>query len=172
MLTLALSLTALAALVDLRSGRIPNAITYPAIVFGLLLGLWPGGVGELGLGDRALGLALGFVPAFVLFVGGVLGGGDVKLLAAVGAIVGYPLVGEVLAYSCLVGAAIAIGVLVWKARLGDTLRGIAATAGMTWLGETAPPVPARDLRIPLGAAIFGGTVWTLVGPALGVALIG
>ncbi len=169
MLWLALALASVAALIDVRSGRIPNAITYPAIALGLALGLAPGA--DPGLGARGLGLAVGFGPSFALFLAGVLGGGDVKLLAALGALVGFPAIVEVLLYSGLAGAVIGLGVLVWNGRLAATLHGMAAIAGMASLGQRPPPVPARDLRIPLGAAICTGVAWTLAAPVWGVGLV-
>ena len=69
---------------DLRTRRIPNALTFPAAAAGLALALaeggWPGG------GWALAGLLAGgalFLP-FVIF--GYVGAGDLKLLAAAGSI--------------------------------------------------------------------------------------
>src|SRR3954447_22625979 len=86
-ITLILLVTA-TALFDLRSGKIPNALTYPACIFGLGLSIAEGG--GLGLTNSLAGLAVGFLPFFVLYLSGGLGGGDVKLMAAVGALMGFP----------------------------------------------------------------------------------
>ncbi len=68
---------------DLRTGRIPNALTYLAIAAGLVWGLWPGA--HPSVGARVVGLLVAFVPAFALFLVRSIGGGDVKLVGAVGA---------------------------------------------------------------------------------------
>lgn len=73
----ALLLASAAAFFDLRTGRIPNAVTLPAIALGLLL---PDG--------SALGaLTCAALPLW-LFLRRHLGGGDVKLLVALGALLG------------------------------------------------------------------------------------
>ena len=57
----------------------------------------------------------------VLVLAGGTGGGDAKLLAAIGAIDGYPLIIDVLFYSFLVGGAMALTVAIWQGRLWATL---------------------------------------------------
>ena len=52
------------------------------------MGLVPGT--EIGPGPRLAGLGVAFLPSFALFLAGVLGGGDVMLLAALGALLGLP----------------------------------------------------------------------------------
>src|SRR5438132_1059179 len=71
---------------DLRTRRIPNALTFGAALLGLVFHAVIGGVSGFGssLGGLATGLAI-FFPIFAL---GGLGGGDVKLLACIGAWVG------------------------------------------------------------------------------------
>ena len=83
------SLLVLLAWLDLRSRIIPNAIVYPALL--LAVGLSPAGPGpgfpeslEGGVGTLAAWSAVR-----VLSRGG-LGGGDVKMAALVGAVVGWP----------------------------------------------------------------------------------
>lgn len=77
---------AAAAWCDVRERRIPNVLT----VGGLLLALVIGGVqaGLAGLAAAAVGAALGLLVGLPVFLLGGLGGGDVKLLAAVGAFLG------------------------------------------------------------------------------------
>ena len=72
-----------AAIWDLRTGRIPNLLTIPVFLAGLLWSTWNGGgLGLLvGVGSALL-LAL---PCFLLFVYAGGGAGDVKLLGALGA---------------------------------------------------------------------------------------
>lgn len=81
-----------AAVCDARTGLVPKALTYGGMAAGLLLwtvaGLaregWPGAAAHLVA--ALVGCAAGYVPYAVIFAAGGLGGGDVKLMAAVGAI--------------------------------------------------------------------------------------
>jgi prepilin peptidase CpaA len=77
---------ALCAAIDYRSKRIPNWLTVPAAVSGLIYSaLFPSGIGLLGsLAGFAVGLSLLLVP-WLLGGGGM---GDVKMLAALGAWLG------------------------------------------------------------------------------------
>lgn len=91
-----LALLIAAAVIDLRERRIPNPLVAVLLLGGLGHSAWHGGLG--GFGDAWLGLLLGFVLTFPAFVLRAVGGGDVKLLAGVGAWFGP---GGVLAVFCL-----------------------------------------------------------------------
>ena len=77
-------LLVLCAYWDVRYRRIPNWATLPGVALGLgLNGLF---LGWQGMKESGLGLLVGFGALVVLFVLGWMGGGDVKLMAAVGAL--------------------------------------------------------------------------------------
>jgi len=63
---------------------------------------------RVGWFDLFLGLAVGFAAGAILFALGGLGGGDVKLLAALGAILGFKGELGVLFYMALAGAVLAL----------------------------------------------------------------
>ena len=88
-ITLALLIAFSAAVNDYRKFQIPNKITYSAMLTGLLWhSLSPYGHGLL----TALGgIAIGFLSLAPFFVVGGRGGGDVKLMMAIGAVLGVPL---------------------------------------------------------------------------------
>ncbi|MFT5284743.1 MAG: prepilin peptidase CpaA [Planctomycetota bacterium] len=111
---------------DVATRRIPNALTYPAIILGLLfngalpllLSKFDLSTAEIFLGasgtiDCIQGFGLCATIGIVSFIARGLGGGDVKLLAAVGAIIGFHGVVAVL-FNTLIVAAL-IGVINWVA---------------------------------------------------------
>ena len=118
---------------DLRHRRIPNVLSLFGIIAALALHCQSDGLHGLaaGLGGAAVGF-LCFVP-FYLLRG--MGAGDVKLLAAVGAILGPQ--GAVLAalFSLLAGGFTAIGYVLWQA---------ARASAIAWVreGVTAVSVSA------------------------------
>ena len=75
-----------AVITDLRSYRIPNWLTVPAMACGLLIHTLINGTGGLVVGLEGLGLGLGLFLIFYLLGG--MGAGDVKLMAAVGSFLG------------------------------------------------------------------------------------
>ena len=81
-----LTIASLACVTDLRTRRIPNVLTFGAALAGLLYQFVSGGID--GLGHAALGWLVGAVIFILPFALGGLGGGDVKLLAALGAWLG------------------------------------------------------------------------------------
>lgn len=81
-----LVLVATAAIWDFRQNRIPNWLTLSAIPAGIIWNTWMGGF--LGLQMSVAGFAVGFGMLFILFATGGGGGGDVKLMGALGAWVG------------------------------------------------------------------------------------
>jgi prepilin peptidase CpaA len=91
---------------DLSKRRIPNVLTLPAVVIGLILGLVGGGWEGLLLAFAGMlvGLGLMFLPYYL----GGMGAGDVKLMAAVGALFGFPAVIDIFLYTALAGGAVAL----------------------------------------------------------------
>lgn len=85
---------------DVRHGRIPNLLNAAAILCGLLIGFVGNGTG--GLASSIAGSLLGLSILLVPFLLKMVGGGDVKFLAAAGALVGW----RILWMSFLAGAAI------------------------------------------------------------------
>jgi prepilin peptidase CpaA len=116
-----------AGFTDARWRRIPNWLTYPAVPIAILLHTlasgWPGA--KLSLLGTALGLA--FLLLFGLLR--ALGGGDGKLVAAMGAFFGPTGLLYVLVYTLLISGLMALVLVIWKRRLGKTLRNAAGLAG-------------------------------------------
>lgn len=89
MLTLSLltiSLVAIATICDLRSREIPDWISLVMLGFGLTASI--SGLSGLSISQSLLGLTLGFALTAPLFYLGGIGGGDVKLVSALGSLLG------------------------------------------------------------------------------------
>lgn len=163
----ALALVTVAALFDVASHRIPNVLTYSSWLLGLVLGLWSGGM--VGLESAILGFAAAFFPMLLMFIGGSLGGGDVKLMGGVGALLGFPAGLNALISSILVGGFLAAIVLLWQGRLFPILR-YAASRGWSMVYPAhvpGGPPPERKDAFPFGVAIALGTYLTIISLQLG-----
>ena len=164
----------LAAVSDLRERRIPNALTFPVFVVGLIWSAWFGGLAGLAesAGASAL-LALPYIILFV-FVGG--GAGDAKLMAAIGAWLGFRQGLTVFACVAIVGGIMAIAKALARKRLKFVLTSVFVSfyglilylvthRTMKLADEQTEIKQSGELDIPYGVAIFagvcagGGIVW-------------
>ncbi len=157
-------LVSVAAVVDLATRRIPNALFVCGTGLGLGLSIWYGGTaGALGsLAGFALGLAL-LTPGFAL---GMTGGGDVKLVAAIGSLLGARLILYAVLLYLLSGLvwALAFGIYAWKARgaappfvrYRAMLRTLWATGQVAYVPPRADEAMAA--RVPMAPAIAFGAI--------------
>jgi prepilin peptidase CpaA len=76
-------LLVVAAVIDWRVRRIPNWLTFTLVLSGVAQSFTPQAL--CSPGDSILGLAAGFALTIGLYALGAVGGGDVKLLAGIGA---------------------------------------------------------------------------------------
>jgi prepilin peptidase CpaA len=130
-----------AGITDLRSRKIPNWLTYPAIPIAILLHWIIAGrhAALLSLGGAAIGLGV-FLP-FVLFGG--LGGGDWKLIGALGAFFEPRGLLPVLIITLAINGIMALALVLWKKRVGQTARNVGRIAAATFKFHR----PAADLTI-------------------------
>ena len=112
------------AVIDLRTRRVPNWLTFGTAAIGLLLAVIRGHQLGFAIGGLVLGAAL-MLPGHLV---GATGAGDVKLLAALGSWLGPAGTVTAFLYSALAGGAIAIIVAVHRGRLQTTLQRTAALA--------------------------------------------
>lgn len=101
-----------AAAIDVRTRRVPNALTFTTMLVGL--GLATTRVGDLGTGAAIAGGLIGLALMLPGYLFGGTGGGDVKLLAAFGTLLGPAETLQAFLAMALAGGAIAI--LVWGLR--------------------------------------------------------
>ena len=101
-----------AAWIDGRELRVPNWITFPMILAGLVYSTSVGGFGGLGAG--VLGMCVGLLTLLPLYAVGGMGAGDVKLMAGIGAWLGWEITLAAFAVSVIVGAVMAVIMVLWK----------------------------------------------------------
>src|SRR5215468_1352645 len=124
---LAAAVAVVAAIIDVRERRIPNRITYPAMIVGLALQALMHGWHGLLLGLEG-GLLFGGV-FFLFHLVRAMGAGDVKLAAALGCIVGPGNSWQVMFATAVAGGVMAILVMVFTGGVLQTLRGTLAGVG-------------------------------------------
>jgi prepilin peptidase CpaA len=124
---LAVSLV-IATYTDLRDGKVYNKLTFPCILLGFLLNTLFGGLSGSWHSVCGVGVSILVALALAVCVGPAFGGGDLKLIAAIGALRGPEFVMWTVLFSALAG-----GVLVWvplirRRIVGYTLRNLAWNA--------------------------------------------
>jgi prepilin peptidase CpaA len=148
--------TAAAAVIDLRTRRIPNVLTMSMAGAGLALAA--AGLGAVGIGSALAGCALGgalMLPGHVL---GKTGAGDVKLLAATGAFLGPALTLNAFVVTAIAGGVLAVIVAVQRGRLTST---VGATARLVRTGgRNAPDIESTrsNNRFAYAPAIAIGVI--------------
>jgi prepilin peptidase CpaA len=160
---------AAACVTDLRSQRIPNLLTYPLMLAGLAyhgaLGGWTG------LGFGAVGLGLGFGLLLLPFLLGFIGAGDVKLLAVVGAWLGWQGVLLAFVFTTVLGGVYGLAVLAsrkgllrrfWNS-LWTTLRLFAATRRFSYAPALdGEPLPKLCYAVAIAAGTASAVAWRAV----------
>jgi prepilin peptidase CpaA len=110
-----LLIVGIAAIYDLRYRRIPNWVVLAGLVLGLgvntFLFAWAG------LQRSLLGLGLAFLIYFPLYLLRGMGAGDVKLMAAVGSIVGWADWIGIFFFTAIVGGIVAIALLAGRSQM-------------------------------------------------------
>jgi prepilin peptidase CpaA len=153
-----------AVVTDLRSRKIPNWLTVPAILGGLVVNaglplLAPNPVHGFSValtasvaGGLLLFLVFGFL-GFIRFVGM----GDVKLMAAVGVLLRWPTAIWALAYVAIAGGAVAVVYTLVRGRLGAVLGNLLAITRKVVRRKEQREVQLH--RIPYALAVFIGATW-------------
>jgi prepilin peptidase CpaA len=173
-----LTLLLLALYFDLTQKKIPNFLTFPVILWGLVSNTITGGGG--GFLFSFYGLLLGTALFFIPFVMGGMGGGDVKLLGAIGAMKGAQFVLQAALFTVLCGGVLAIGYLLVHRQLGSTLKKIFGVIAVPlfnalyyrygypffnrlsfYFSSFKEEDPGKKVYLPYGVAIVLGTLIVL-----------
>jgi prepilin peptidase CpaA len=118
----AMIMAAAAGWTDLRWRRIPNWLTVPALLVGVLANAVLSG--WLGLKASLLGAALGLALLLPFVLLRSLGAGDWKFAGALGAFTGPGLLVDLLLASILVAGIMAVALVIYKRRTRQTIRNI------------------------------------------------
>ena len=155
---------AMAACIDWRRRRIPNWLTLTLAVAGLLVA---GPRADMTFWQSAGGLAVGFFVPFVLFSLGMLGAGDAKLLAAIGAWMGPSGTIWVLLFAAIAGGVMSVALASRDRRLGVLFRNTGLIGlnllttrqtGFASAGEVARCEALKKATLPYAVAILAGLV--------------
>ncbi len=156
------SITAVAAFTDYRTGKIYNWLTLPALLTGLVVAML---MGVPTMISALQGVAVACVIFLPMFFGGILGGGDVKLLMALGTVLGAQGTFFLSCMALVIAGLGAVALLVKHRRAGIFV----SQVGMFFRSIFTPglalqwPKLNRDIKAPFGIAIFFGLLYVLVG---------
>jgi len=149
------------AAIDLRERRVPNPLTLGIAGLGLLLAaLHTTGVGVTGaLAGMGLGFAL-MLPGHLI---GATGAGDVKLFAALGAVLGPGRTGAAFLYTAIAGGLLAVVIASRRHRLRTTVERTAMLVRSG--GGTAAAIerPTENNRFAYAPAIAIGALAAALG---------
>lgn len=166
----------MAAVIDWRTMRIPNWLTVGGMAWGLLYHATRDTSVATGLLTSAGGLGTGFALLLPLYALRVMGAGDVKLMAAVGAVLGLPGVLHAVLWSFIVGGVAAIGYalsLRMSRRMASNVAAIVQSMAFAVLVGQRPTAAlagrASVGKLPYALSIAGGTIGWLVARQLGFA---
>lgn len=145
---------------DIREFRIPNGLTLGGVVGGLAFAFALGGLVQLG--NAFVALLAAFFLSLPFWLLGWVGAGDVKLLAGVGTILGFPHILVALACVAFAGLVLALVAMAWHGLLLHTLHRFASTIGMTLVTKKATYVPPDEaeskVKLPYAVAITLGSL--------------
>lgn len=161
----ALCLSLMGAAIDVRSAKVPNWLTCGGLVAGLLIRVCLAGWPALGAG--LYGALLGGGVLFFPFLARGIGGGDVKLMAAVGAWVGIDHALALTLATAIAGGVLAIGYVVVHGRIAETFWRVANVIRVPLLSGVQPRPdlyvqPADSIRFPYSLAIAAGALFVFV----------
>jgi prepilin peptidase CpaA len=160
----AIVVAAVACVYDVRTRRIPNALTFGAALAALAFHAAAGGPAEVV--RSASGWIVGLLLFFPFFALGGLGAGDVKLLAALGAWLGPGPILSIAIYSAMSGGVMALAIAVRAGYLKRAFQNIFGLLNF-WAIAGLRPQPELTLerasapRLAYAVPIFTGLIVTL-----------
>lgn len=122
MIPLLLVFAAACAVTDLRRRRIPNWLTVTGALTGFAFHAWRSGLEGLAFAGAGCGAAFGVYGLLFLLRG--MGAGDVKMMAAMGALIGWNNWLLLFALSAVIGGLVAVLTILARGRLRQTLQNL------------------------------------------------
>jgi prepilin peptidase CpaA len=158
----------IALVTDLRDRRIYNWLTFPGVLLGL--GIQTYHFGLIGLFNGLLG-ALAASAVFLLgfILGRMMGAGDVKLMAVVGAFLGFPACLGAVIWVTLIGGIVSILVPLFQGQLKPALNNVKNQLQALLYARTITTLTAESSAVkplPYGVSIFIGMSLYFLWPKL------
>lgn len=151
----AVALALIAGWTDLRSRRIPNWLTVPGLVIGMVANTVLGGWS--GLKTSLLGALIGLALLLPFVLLRSLGAGDWKLAGALGSFAGPALLMDLLIGSVFVAGLMAVALIIYKGRVRQTLRNIGhiliSLVTFRLPGAQVSLDNPESLKVPYGVAL-------------------
>jgi prepilin peptidase CpaA len=149
------------AIIDLWSRRVPNALTFGLAAVGLALA----GLGLSGLSPMAAvaGFAVGLLLMLPGHVIGATGAGDVKLLAALGTLLGPRGIVVAFVYTAIAGGILAVIVARHRSVLGEAVERMTALVSTGGRNVAAIEQATTDNRFAYAPAIAMGAIVAALG---------
>lgn len=172
---IALATAASAATTDVKEQRIPNKLVFPVMLIGFLGHLLYSGWS--GLLFAAAGWGLGLLVFMIPFAIRMMGAGDVKLMAAIGALMGWRFILVTAVYASLTGFFVALAILAkkkgWLVRLAAKTPYRVAKWLLPKVSDSAERAEESEnsdedakkqrTMVPYGLCIFLGVSLVLIG---------
>ncbi len=158
-----------AACTDFKRQKIPNILTIPSVFVGLLGHVWLNGWQGLVFSVEGLGVGLGVLLGFYILGG--MAAGDVKLLGAIGAIVGPNEVFTVFLATALLGGLYSLGMMLGLWGIMGTLHRIVTmfkTVVLTGTVSTAFSSSSDQPKLRYGLVIALGALFVQFGHQFGM----
>lgn len=166
-LIVVLILSAWAAYTDAKSRKILNLATFPSIVLGI--GFYTITDGVPGLWFSLLGMIVGFMILFIPYLIGGIGAGDVKMLAAIGALGGWPFAVAAFLWAAIFGGLYALFLVIKHNQFKLVMKRLVYLRLFVKsdMGSVALKSGSLQTSLPYGVAIALGVVSVLIQGAIG-----
>jgi prepilin peptidase CpaA len=165
-----------AAVIDCRTFRIPNWLTLGGALAGLLSSTVSTGRPLDGFLWALTGMAAGFVVMLPFYALRFTGAGDVKLMAAIGALLGFPGILYAVLFTFITGGIAAVAFAVFNRVTGRMANNVGAIAWSITVAAFTGTSPAASIRqagsvgkLPYAVSIGIGTTVYVVANQLGFA---
>jgi prepilin peptidase CpaA len=150
----------IAAVSDIMFQKVPNWLTYPTMIGGIAYYTWMNGIE--GFLSSVEGIGVGVVVLILPYLMGGMGAGDIKLMGAVGGLLGPKGVFTAFLFTAIIGGIYALIILALYGNLRDTFKRYGTMLKTFVLTQTMIYIPpSREEmkpRLCYGVAIALGTI--------------